>query len=179
MREISLVATNYIVHLITASALVGVQLSLWLHFFGYSPAPQVWISVLNFWALRRRNLESIAMAYLLVFLLAPSSSMPLNVLFPVVITLLAVILLMKNRVIWSGLSHFTVSTFVSAAIMPLIVYFWSALIEQNSIVEFHFFNWILSPFLTALASMFIYPFLNWLDALTQKEAPRESETSLI
>lgn len=179
MREISLLLGNYLAHLGVAFGMVGMQISLWLHFFGYGPSPQIWISVLNYWALRRRNIEAIAMAYLLVFVIAPSTNMRLNILFPVVLTLLAMILLMKNRVLWAGLSHFTISTAFSAFAMPLVVLFWSRLIEPTPITDFHFFSWILSPFLTALASILIYPFLSWVDRITQKEAPRESETSLL
>lgn len=179
MRELGLLLGNYLAHLAATFLLVGVQVSLWLHFFGYAPAPQIWISVLNYWALRRRNIESIAMAYLLVFLIAPSTSMPLSMIFPVVLTLLAVVLAMKNRVIWSGLSHYTLSTAFSAALLPILVFCWSRLLEDGPIADFHFFSWVLSPFLTALASVFIYPLLKWVDDLTQKEPPRESEASLL
>jgi hypothetical protein len=105
--------------------------------------------------------------------------MNLSMLFPVVLTLLAVVLAMKNRVIWSGLSHYTLSTAFSAALLPIFVFGWSRILEDSPATDFHFFSWVLSPFLTALASVFIYPLLKWVDDLTQKEPPRESEASLL
>jgi len=179
MRALGLVLLNYASHLLMAFFLTGLQSSLWLHIFGYVPGPQIWICVLNFWALQRRNVEGIIFSYLLVFLLAPMTSMPLSLVFPVVLTNLALTLSLKNRVIWSGLLHFSISTAVSAATLPLIILLWSRLIESTPISSFHFFSWVLSPFLTALFSLGVYPLLNWIDHLTQKEPPRDVETGLL
>lgn len=179
MREFSYVLTNYLAHLLLVVALTALQVSLWLQVFGYSPAPALWILSLNFWVLRRRPFEAVLMSYLIAFVISSMTSMPLSMVFAVCLSLVGLILLLKDRVLWAGISHFTLSTAISVFSLPIIIYLWSFVIEAQPIKDFHLFSWLLSPLLTALVSLFVYPILIQIDHFTRRDSTRNSEAEIL
>lgn len=179
MREASLVVSNYIVFLLLCFLLTGIQASLWLQLFGYFPGPILWIPILNYWAFHRRPIEAVIMAYFIVYILSTMTGMPLSIIFVSVLACYLLIFLLKDRVLWSGPSHFTLSTAISAYTLPFVILVTSWAFEDQPIVDFQFFNWILSPLITALISLFLYPVFIILDRLTAKGTPRDNESEVL
>ena len=179
MRELSLVISNYIVFILICFLLTGIQTSLWLQLFGYFPGPILWIPVLNYWAFNRSPMEAIIMSYLIVFILSTMTGMPLGIIFISVLACYGIIFLLKDRVLWSGPSHFTLSTAITGYSLPIIILVTSWSLENQPVTDFQFFNWILSPLLTALFSLFLYPVFIIFDRLTAKGAPRDNESEVL
>jgi hypothetical protein len=66
-----------------------------------------------------------------------------------------------------------------AALLPLIIFGLSFSLETTPVRSFHFFSWLMSPLLTALFSIALYPVFQFFDRVTHKEAPREAEQGLL
>jgi hypothetical protein len=179
MRSVSIFLANFLVHLLAAIGLVSLQSSLWPLVFGKGSAPQLWILPLCFWILRRTAVEALAFCYVLFFVVGSMTSMPMSMIVPVILTVTGVILLLKDRVLWAGVIHFTLAACIGSVTAPMAVWGWSRFLETNPVNTFHFFAWILNPLLTGLFAVASYPFLVWLDDVTQKEAPKDAETEML
>lgn len=175
MRELFLLMSNYLVFIFIATGLAALQASLWLHVFGYSPAPYLWLTIINYWTLYRSITEAVIMNYFTAFILITMSGIPLEMAFAVQITLFFSIYLLRDRVLWSGPNSFMLSSGIAALILPISIYIWSRFIEVHPSNNFHFFDWIMRSLLTAIFSLPLYYVFIWVDRITQKDTTRSAE----
>ncbi len=166
MREILLLASNYSIFVVSVALLAGMQASLWMHVFGFFPAPYLWIAAVNYWTLYRSPVEAVIMNYLITFCVSTMSGAPLSIVFAANLTLFGTIYLLRDRVLWSGPNSFMFSCGLSALILPMATFLWSQLLEQNALKEFYFFDWLMRGLLTAVFSLPIYYVFVFFDRLT-------------
>lgn len=174
MREIGLITANYSVFTLASLTLAALQCSLWLQFFGYFPAPHVWLPTLVYWTLYRNLGESLVMVYILAFVASPLTAMPLGILLFTHICLFLVVLLIKHRFYWVGSVYFMIISGVLAALFPLFHLLFSWLFESTPITDFQFFQWIMRGLLTALVALPFFRLFRWMDRITHKELPVET-----
>lgn len=179
MREFLLIIANYLLFLTATILLGGAQSGLWLHIFGYSPAPYLWIAVLNYWALYRSFYESVFMSYLISYVLLTMSGVPLGMAYAIVLTVLSATLLLKDRVLWSGSNSFLLACALSAIITPLAGFIWSQVLEVRPLRSFQFYDFIVRTLLTSAFSFPLYYLFSWMDRLTNKEPPKNTESEVI
>jgi hypothetical protein len=179
LREIILLASNYSIFVVSVALLAGMQASLWMHVFGFFPAPYLWIAVVNYWTLYRSPVEAVIMNYLITFCVSTMSGAPLSIVFASNLTLFATIYLLRDRVLWSGPNSFMFSCGLSALILPMATFLWSQLLEQNALTEFYFFDWLMRSLLTAAFSLPTYYVFVFFDRLTQKEPPTNTESEVL
>jgi hypothetical protein len=179
LRELTLLASNYFIFVIITTALASVQSSLWLQVFGYFPAPYLWLTVLNYWVMFRRPVKAVIMTYFVVYVLIAMTGMPLNMIFAVLITNFFIINFLKDRVLWSGPTHFMLACGTSALLLPVNILAFSMMLEANPIADFYFFDWILRSLLTALFSLPFFHIFSLIDKFTQQEAPKDTSSQII
>lgn len=179
MLEFGFVIANYLLFAIATSLLAGLQASLWYHVFGFFPAPYLWLAVLNYWALYRSMTEAVIMSYLISFAVVTMSGVPLDMAFAINLALLGLLYLLRDRVLWSGPNSFMLSCGISAIALPLLTFILSRALEESSVVDFHFYDWLLRPLLTAVFSLPLYYIFSAIDRLTRKDPPKNTETEVV
>jgi hypothetical protein len=179
LRELTLLISNYTVFVLITSALASLQSSLWLQVFGYFPAPYFWLAVLNYWVMFRSPLRAIIMTYLVAYVLIAMTGMPLNMIFAVLVTNFFIMYFLKDRVLWSGPTHFMLACGASAALLPINILIFSLVLETNSVADFYFFDWIMRSLLTALFSLPFYHLFSLIDKFTQQEAPKDTSSEIL
>jgi len=147
----------------------GFQSSMWYQFFGYTPAPQLWISILVYWTLNRKLWEGSVMLYLIAFIVSSQSAVPFSILLTSCVGLFVIGLTIKQRVYWPGPQYFMMMSAFFSFVFPLFHYFVSFLVEDNAISSFYFFRWVATWILTGLFSFPFFFVLEWVDKKTQKE----------
>ena len=175
MREIGLIAANYVLFLFLTIALSAAQSSLWFHVFGSSPAPYLWLIVGCYWVLTRNFVEATVMVYLTTFIFVTMSGLPLNLAFIVNISVYLVIFALKDRVLWSGNFSFMLASAISAGILPIFVFLYSFLLADRALNDFLFFEWIIRSLLTAIASIPLYYLFSFIDKITLSKATPGAE----
>ncbi len=179
MRELSLLFSNYAIFTAVACALAGVQSSLWLQVFGFSPAPYLFLIVITYWTLYRSMVEGLIITYIVTFAMVSMSGIPLQTSFAVTLSVYGIIYLLRDRVLWGGVNSFMLASGMAAALLPLFNFLWSQALEDRPISDFHFFEWIVRALLTAMFAIPLYALFAWFDRLTHKEAPKDTESSLL
>ena len=174
MKNSSLIFANYFLFTFVTIILTSLQCSLWMQFFGYFPAPQLWLTTLIYWTLYRKPLESIFMAYILTAVAGALSSIPTNMLLFIIIILVFLAMMVKRRIFWAGPTFFMICAGLSTLIFPTVHFGLSWLIETNPIHDIEALDWLLSALLTALLSLPLYYLYDWIDKLTQKKLPSEA-----
>lgn len=166
LRRLPYELINYASFLIFAVIVVSLQTSLWLQVFGFLPPPYLWIPILCYWAITRHWVRGLIMSYLLSLVLQTFTSISLEMIFFSVISLYVIMYLLRDRLLWRGHVYFSFSCFIATLLHPILVFVFSHIVDIQPVREFHFFGWILSSLLTALAAFPFYTFLLWLDRIT-------------
>src|SRR4030067_3080111 len=149
MREIGLLLSNYLLFTIMSCLLAAMQSSLWLHIFGFSPAPNLWLLVFNYWTLYRSPAEAVIMSYISTLILVSMSGIPLQMGFAVNLSLLGSIYMLRDRVLWSGVNSYILACGLSSVLLPIYTFVWSWVFETPPLSDFHLFDIALRPLLTA------------------------------
>jgi hypothetical protein len=179
MRGFGFVLANYVAFVIVTCLLAGMQASLWFHVFGFFPAPYLWLAVLNYWILYRSIYEAVIMSYLISFAVVTMSGVPLDMAFGMNLAVVGTIYLLRDRVLWSGPNSFMFSCGISAVVLPVATFILSHVIEESSVVDFHFYDWLVRPLLTAVFSLPLFYFFSMLDRLLRKEPPKNTESEVV
>jgi hypothetical protein len=179
VREFALLISNYFIFVILLSWLGAMQSSLWLHVFGFTPAPYLWLAVINYWTLYRSLTEAIIMNYLATFAFITMSGMPLNMAFAVNLSVFSLIFLMKDRVLWSGSNSFMLSCGISALSLPVFTFIWSHVLESRPVSQFYVFDMIIRSLLTAASSLPLYYLFVWMDRWTQRTVVKNRENEIV
>lgn len=179
MREVALLVSNYALFALIISALAGLQSSLWLHVFGFSPAPYLWLTAINYWVLYRTPVEAAMIIYLATYILVTMSGVPMEMAFAVHISLFATIYFLRDRVLWSGPNSFMLSCGISAFFLPIYTWLWSHALESRPLSDFHFFEWIMRSLLTGALSLPLYYLFVFADKITRKNPPKDAESGVI
>lgn len=165
--------TNYLLFLLLTLILTSLQCSLWMQFFGYFPAPQMWIPTLAYWAIYRDTGEGLIMAYLIVVSTISLSAVPLSLFLGIVIICFLLAKLIKERIYWRGTTYLTLISLVLALAFPLLHYLLSWAFEPVRITDPEALDNILSALLTALMSLPLYFLYAKIDELTKKDLPTD------
>jgi hypothetical protein len=179
MREIAVLILNYSFFALLTELLAGFQSSLWLHVFGYFPAPYAWIAVLNYWILYRSVYEAIIMCYLVAFAVVTMSGASIEMAIGINLTVLAVISVLRNRILWSGPNSFMLASGISALIIPVASFILSFLLERTSVADFYFYDWVLRALLTSAFSLPLFYIFILLDKATRRESPKDTESEVM
>ncbi len=179
MREVSYRVLNYLFFVLLAELLAGFQASLWLHVFGYFPSPYAWVAVLIYWALYRSIYEAIIMSYLVSFTVATMTGAPLISVVGVNLTVLGIILLLRNRILWSGPNSFMLAAGISALVIPIVSFALSYFVDRRPADEFYYYDWILRGLLTSAFSLPLYYLFGFVDRMTQREPPKDTESEVV
>lgn len=166
LRSLPYEILNYICFLFVVTFLISLQTSLWLQLFGFFPAPYLWVPTLCYWAITRDWVRGSIMAYLLSLVLFTFTGLALDIIFTSVITLYVILYMLRNRVLWRGHTYFSLACFVATLAHPLLVFIFSNFLETQPVRQFLFFDWILSPLLTALAALPLYNILIAIDRIS-------------
>jgi hypothetical protein len=179
LREILLIISIYALFVGCTTVLTGMQASLWLHIFGFFPAPYLWVPILNYWTLYRTPIEAIIMNYLVTFSLVTMSGVPLGVAFAVNFSIFLVVFSLKDRVLWSGPNSFMLANGIAGLVLPVATFLWSQLLEVRPLSDFYFYEWLIRALLTALFALPLYSLFTFFDNLTHKEAPKNTESEVL
>lgn len=177
MREIGTIAGNYLLFLFSAFCLGGLESTLWYQIFGYTPAPNLWISILVFWTLYRKPIESLIMVYLLSICVNGMSVVSGPLILITNATIFMLLYWTKKRIYTSGVSYFMLLCSGSSLAFLILSPFYSFLFDSEHLVTPDFWNWLMTPILTFGFSVFIFPFYLLLDKISKKQLPVEMEAA--
>lgn len=158
--------------------LVSMQSSLWFHFFGYFPSPQLWALPLTYWTIYRKPLDGLVMVYAISIISSSQTATSLNMLLFIFLILFAIGIIIKQRIFWTGSTYFIAASGLATILFPLVHFILSYFSDSNPISSFEFFSWIISSLLTILFALPIYTLFKWIDALTNMELPTETGSSI-
>ncbi len=179
MKEIGLVTSNYLLFIFALSSLMSLQSSLWLNLFGHSPAPYFWLSVIAYWTLYRNIYEAILIVYFSALVMITMSGIPLDMSFAVHVSLVGLLYLLKDRVLWSGPNSFMMASGFAALLLPILTFLWSHILEPRPVADFKYFEWTIRALLTSAFSLPLYYIFSWIDKITQKEPPKDNESEVL
>ena len=179
MREFGYGLLNYFLFALLGELLAGFQASLWLHVFGYFPSPYAWVTVLIYWALYRSIYEALIMCYLVAFTVATMTGAPLVSVIGINFTILAVILLLRNRTLWSGPNSFMLAAGIAALVIPIASLVISYFVDRRPVDEFYYYDWILQSLLTSAFALPLYYLFGFVDRITRREPPKDTESEVM
>lgn len=179
MRELGFILLNYLGFTFMTVLFAALQSSLWLQLFGYTPPPYLWITIVNYWVMFRRPGRAMIMTYIVAYVLFAMSGMPLNIIFSILIINFTILYFIRDRVLWTGPTHFMIACGGSAFLRPLSTALSTVIFEPHPFLEFHFFSWVTSALFTALAALPIYYVLMFIDRLTLQDAPRDTSSEIL
>lgn len=179
MKNFFGLATNYIAFALATVVLSAAQTSLWLHLFGWFPAPQFWLTVLVFWVLYRHIWESVLMIYIISVVAAPFTSLPFAQILTINLMTGIGLLLAKRRVYWSGATFYMLATGGAVMLFWVSHLFISWRYDVNPVREFAFFSLLITLLLTMFVSLPLHAIYSWIDHLSNKEHPTEAGTGVM
>ena len=177
MRSYKTIFSNYFLFIFICLLFVSIQSSLWLHFFGYFPSPQLWILPLTYWTLYRKPFEGLTMTYIITIITAAQTATSLNILLFSFIFLFLSGFLIKRRIFWAGPTYYIVACGLTSLTFPFLHFIFSLFIDPTPISSFEFFTWMISSLLTALFALPAYTLFDWIDRFTAMELPTEAGSS--
>lgn len=176
MREISLVVGNYLLFLLAIYLLLAFQSSIWFQLFGHFPSPVMWLPIMAYWTLNRNIYEGIAMVYLVTFVMASMSTIPLGLCLAVNMTLFGMAYFIKRRIYWPGVTYYMLVCGIGASLFPVLHLVYSLIFEMKSLNEFSFFHWIVGSFMTSVVALPLFAAFSLLDRLSKKDISAETGT---
>ncbi len=179
MSETGFVLLNYLLFGLLAETLAGFQSSLWLHIFGYFPSPYVWIAVLNYWVLYRSIYESLIMSYIVALVMATMTGAPLESVVCINLIVWGVLYLLRNRILWSGPNSYMLAAGISALVIPIASFLLSYFVDRHPSTEFYFYDWILRALLTSAFALPLFYLFGFVDRLTRREPPKDTESEVV
>lgn len=179
LRVQAQIIANYLMFLLVTTLLTSLQTSLWLQILGSFPAPQMWAPPLVYWCLYRQPRESIIMVYIVSALSAALTAMPISLILLTNMGLFVAIYLFKCRIYWSGPLFFMLVVGGFNILLPVIHIILSWTSEKNPITDPQIFEWIISTLLTMLVALPLFHLYSWFDAVTHKEQPKETGSTIV
>lgn len=178
MRENGLLFKNYSYFLVYLLLFTGFQSTLWPLKILQIPPPQFWVPVLVYWSIYRHLHECMIMTYVLTYLIAPFTAMPISLLLLINVTMAFILYLIKSHFYQPGVVYFVFSNSLTAFMFPFFHTIYSFSFEPTPISSLLFFDRLLQILLTALASYPLYQFFIWIDNKTNKKRPTETGAQL-
>jgi len=159
---------NLIMLIILALVLSGIQTTLWFQIFGSLPAPLLWLNLVLYLILYRKQVEGILTIYFLALFLRPFTAMPIGMLWMTLLIVFALVSFVKTRVFWPGTRYFLIASFGTSVAYHLAYLGISAWFEPNP-ATISFFHGFFEIIFTGLTSIPLFIVFSFLDRLTQKE----------
>ncbi len=164
---------HFILFFLAFICLMSLQGSVWMQLFTQAPNPSLWITLIVFTCFYRNLFEFILSVYVISFIAAPFTSIPLGLFILCNSSLAFALLLIRSRFIIQRPIYLAFVTFFMTLIFPIIHFCASQLIELNPIHQFEYLNWFISGMITFLLSISLYHFYIWFDQVMSKKWPRE------
>ena len=155
---------HYAIFIALTVLLCDLQSSLWIQFFGFSPAPLLWVLVLVYWVLYRRFIESLIMLYIITYILSLFTTAHFGLLCFNLHCILFIIYFIKGRLYLEGPLYFMAITATACFIFPPLHSLNNVLLTKLPWIYPDVFSWIMNILLTMLASLPTYQLFVWVDS---------------
>ena len=159
--------------LATAVGLSALQTSLWFLVFGRFAPPQFWLIALVYISVTRPLWEATAVTYLLCAVSAPFTAFPFESLLLFQLSLMVVLILIRERVYWGGSTYFMLMVGVASFSAPILFWILSRLVDKNPLSFPAIFDWLIAGCLTTLCSLPLYRLYQKFDAIAALEPGAE------
>lgn len=150
--------------------LAGLQTTVWPLIVGGVPAPQLWLNVVLFFIVFRKTIPALFIAYAMVLLLSPFTSLSLGVFWTSLLVLVPLGSMLKARTFWPGLRYFIIGSLVLSVGWHVTSFVVSQVIEKNP-ASLHLFTRLTEILLTPLAAVPQYLVMQRMDRSDIVEAP--------
>lgn len=164
---------NFLVLLITTFLLSGFQTTFWFQIFGSLPAPLLWLNMVLYLILYRRQTEGILTIYALAFAINPFTAMPIGILWLNALILFVVMHFIKKRVFSPGPRYFIQASF-GIAIAYHVSYFSLSQFFEGNPATVSFFGRSFEILFTGLTAAPMFWLMSNIDKWTNKEILPES-----
>ena len=122
MRSFLQRLSNYSIFVLVLLIVCALQSSLWLNFFGWFPAPQLWLTVLVFWVLYRELWESVLMVYILSIISSGFTALPFAHLLSINLLTAMGLFFVKKRLYWAGPIFYMLASGISVVFFSFFSY---------------------------------------------------------
>lgn len=162
--------------LMLASTMIlsALQTSLWFQLFGRFPSPMFWLIILVYVSVTRPLWEATLIVYLLTLVSAPFTAFPFAGLLVYSLMLMVMLIMIRERVFWGGSTYFMLMVGVACVTAPLAFWLCSRWFDKNPIFMPAIFDWLIAGCLTALFSLPLYRFYQWIDHVASQDAGSET-----
>lgn len=157
----------------TALVLTAAQTSLWFLVFGRFPAPMFWLVILVYVSVTRPLWEATLMVYLLTLVNVGFTVFPFEALLVFSLTLMILLLLIRERVYWGGSTYFMLMVGVASISAPILYWINSRWFDDNPIFLPEIFDWLIAALLSMLFSFPVYRLYQWFDHIAAQGAGGE------
>lgn len=158
---------NVLLLLLTVMALATLQTSFWYQTLGSFPAPILWLPVIVYLGIHRKQVESILLIYLFSFLFTATSSSSFGILFFTLIGSFYTVHFLRQRIYESGYRYFLLTCLATTFAYHFFQIVLSYLFDNFPGSDF--FNRLIQSLLTPLIALPIYRLLKWIDKMTEFE----------
>lgn len=165
MIQKRLLFLNSILYVFILILFIGMQTTLWYNWMGATPAPQLWLNLILFLILYRSALGAIFLSYLLGFIIAVYSAIPLSTIWPILFLLVTIGSFLRRRFFWPSTRYFILASALLCLGYQIIFYIVSHMFEHNP-TSVAFFARFTEIFLTAIVAAPQYWFFKWVDRMT-------------
>ncbi len=158
----------------TALILAAAQTSLWFLVFGRFPSPMFWLIILVYVSVTRPLWEATLVTYLLCAVTAPYTVFPFEALLVYCLSLMVLMVLIRERVFWGGPTYFMLMVAAASVSAPVLFWITSRVIDKSPLSFPNIFDWLISGCLTTLCCLPIYRLYQWFDVIASQDAGAES-----
>jgi len=169
----NLLFRNYLVHALLLILLTSLQTSFWMMWLGSLPPPYFWMPTVVYFFIYRSLRESTGIFYFAAIVIAAQSVAPTG------ITLLSMAMVylfndgLKRRFYWPSISYFVFAVGASAFLFGPLSLLFSRFFDSRPVTYIPWFTYVLSPVMTSLSALILFPILTWIDENEGIERPTE------
>lgn len=124
-------AYNLLIYFFSIVLVCGFQTTMWLQMFGSIAAPQLWLNIMVFIMLYKRNFHAIFLIYVLGFVLTVFTLAPLKLIYLTLLILFGLVYFVKKRIFWPGSGYFTIMCSLAGIAFHIIYLLLSVFLEKN------------------------------------------------
>jgi hypothetical protein len=152
-----------LVIVLIATLLSGASTTLWFLVFGSLAAPMLWLIVLVYVSMSRRLLEATFLTYLLTMVHASFTAFPASSLLIHHLTLVGLLVLIRERAFWGGPTYFMLMTSVASILALPLFWLISRAVDSSPLAVPELWDWLLSILWTVAFSLPLYLLFSKLD----------------
>jgi hypothetical protein len=157
----------YVLGLIALMLLLSAfQTVFWYQTVGHLGAPLLWLCVINYVILARREPQSLLLVYALTIAASSLSSIGIGVFLIVIFTYFWLVVLVKNHFYIDSLGYFVLINFAGSTVFHILFYVISQIVDNQG-TPILFFDRLTQIMLTPLFSIPVYWILNKWERITR------------